>query len=335
MSVYKIPVSVIQSIHSAMARFRWGQRALERKIHWKSWEALCNLKCIGGLGFRDLGVFNEALLGRQAWRLVQAPGSLMGRVLKAKYYPQSSFVDAFLGSANSFSWKSIWGSKSLLKEGLLWRVADGKSIKIWEDPWVCIEGNRFLNGPPVEGLEKVCELIDSERACWRSDRIMAAFSEVDARAILSIPLSERLPCDSLTWAFSKNGIYSVKTAYMVGKSCNFDEFQQAWVRIWSLNVSPKVRHFLWRVCSGTLPVRALLKYRHLLEDDICPLCKKSSKTVCHMLFECELAKEALELGGFLEMIPREGVSSVRQLMEGWCDVNAEKVEGWAVLAWSL
>ena len=64
MSVYKVPVSVIQSIHSAMTRFFWGQPGAERKIHWKSWEFLCNPKYIGGMGFRDLGVFNEALLRR-------------------------------------------------------------------------------------------------------------------------------------------------------------------------------------------------------------------------------------------------------------------------------
>lgn len=80
-------MSVIQSIHSAMARFWWGQQGAERKIH-------CNSKCLGGMGFHDLGVFNEALLERQAWRLVQAARSLTGRVLKAKYYPHSSFVEA-------------------------------------------------------------------------------------------------------------------------------------------------------------------------------------------------------------------------------------------------
>ena len=153
MGVYRIPVGVLQGIHAAMARFWWGQQGTERKIHWKSWETLCQPKCCGGLGFRNLGVFNEALLGRQAWRLIQFPGSLLSRVMQAKYYPHSTFLESHLGPVGSYSWRSIWGAKSLVKEGILWRVGDGESIRVWQDPWVGKEASRFLATTPVAGVE--------------------------------------------------------------------------------------------------------------------------------------------------------------------------------------
>lgn len=77
MSDYKVPVSVIHSTQSTMPQFWWGKKGSKRKIHQKSWESLCNPKCLDEIGFRDLGVFNEALLGRQSWKLVRVSESLI------------------------------------------------------------------------------------------------------------------------------------------------------------------------------------------------------------------------------------------------------------------
>lgn len=66
MGIYKFPTLVTNAISSAMARFFWGQTDSRRRIHWRSWKSMCELKCFGGLGFKDLEVFNDVLLGRQA-----------------------------------------------------------------------------------------------------------------------------------------------------------------------------------------------------------------------------------------------------------------------------
>lgn len=107
MSVYKIPSEVNTKIHSLIAKFWWGNGDDKHRMHWRSWESLCQLKCFDGMGFRDLAVFNEAMLGRQAWRLVRAPKALLARVMKSKYYPKSDFLGSALGLQGSFTWRSI------------------------------------------------------------------------------------------------------------------------------------------------------------------------------------------------------------------------------------
>ncbi|XP_021729758.1 uncharacterized protein LOC110696712 [Chenopodium quinoa] len=87
-------------------------------------------KSMGGMGFRDLRVFNQALLAKQGWRLYNNTNSLLYGVLKARYYKKSDFINAARGHDPSYSWRSIWGVKALLIDGLKWRVGNGSSIKV-------------------------------------------------------------------------------------------------------------------------------------------------------------------------------------------------------------
>ncbi|XP_048499407.1 putative ribonuclease H protein At1g65750 isoform X2 [Beta vulgaris subsp. vulgaris] len=333
MGVYKLPISVIQKIHSAMARFWWGSSNTQRKIHWKSWESLCTLKCLGGMGFKDLRVFNDALLGRQAWRLVREPNALFARVMKAKYYSKCDFLDAPLGCSSSYSWSSIWSSKALLKEGVVWRVGNGTCIKIWDDPWVVDESGRYIASERNDAYNTVNELIDFDSMEWRVEVLETLFVERDVRCILSTPLSLLPMKDELTWAFTKDGCYSVKTAYMLGKGGKLDNFHQAWVFIWSMEVSPKVRHFLWRLCTMTLPVRALLRHRHMIEDDSCPLGCGAAETPGHAIYGCPHVRDIWTGSGCAGIWQDEEDNTFLDIILCWRDMDPKLVTKGAYLAW--
>ncbi|CAL1383925.1 unnamed protein product [Linum trigynum] len=89
MSVFRIPDGIIDDIHSLMANYWWGQKGTERRSHWKKWEKLCRPKEDGGMGFRDLKIFNKAMLTKQLWNIHVRPTSLVARLLKAKYHPRT------------------------------------------------------------------------------------------------------------------------------------------------------------------------------------------------------------------------------------------------------
>ncbi|CAL1378053.1 unnamed protein product [Linum trigynum] len=65
MSIFKVPDGILDEIHTLITRLWWGQRGEERKTPWVAREALICTQEQGGIGFRNLKGFNQALLARQ------------------------------------------------------------------------------------------------------------------------------------------------------------------------------------------------------------------------------------------------------------------------------
>lgn len=68
---------------------------------------------------------------KQAWRLLDNPGSLCARLLKAKYFPNANMLDTVFSGNASAVWKGIEYALELVKKGMIWRVGDGRSIRTW------------------------------------------------------------------------------------------------------------------------------------------------------------------------------------------------------------
>lgn len=100
------------------------------KISWVSWDRMCKKKGDGGMGYRRLTDFNEALLAKQAWRVLHMPDLLSSRILRARYFPGTTFLKACVGYRPSYVWRSIWGSKWVLEKGCKWVIGDGKCVNI-------------------------------------------------------------------------------------------------------------------------------------------------------------------------------------------------------------
>lgn len=60
-------------------------------MSWVSWNRLTLPKFAGGLGFREIEKFNDALLAKLAWRVLKFPESLLSQTLLGKYCHSTPF----------------------------------------------------------------------------------------------------------------------------------------------------------------------------------------------------------------------------------------------------
>lgn len=137
------------------------------------------------MGFRDLEAFNQALLAKQGWRLLQHPDSLVATIMRDKFYRGSDFLNARLGHNPSYAWRSIFNAMEFLEQGLFWRVGNGDNIQIWRDKWIPTPSS-FQVQSPVEGLHpdaKVSCLINPNSGGWNVPLIQRSFTVAEADTI--------------------------------------------------------------------------------------------------------------------------------------------------------
>ena len=49
----------------------------------------------------------------------------------------------------------------------------------------------------------------------------------------------------------------------------------------------KIKHFIWKACSNSLPTKENLLRRRVLQHSVCHLCARESEDVFHALWGCE------------------------------------------------
>lgn len=176
MGCFDLTKTICDQISTLICRYWWNQQEGKHKIHWLSWEKMIQPKKMGGMGFRDIHVFNMAMLAKQGWRLAQNPESLCARVLKAKYFSNSSVIEAQPRQGMSYTWRSILRGIQALNLGVIWRLGDGESINIWRDPWLPRDYSRRPITPRGRSLvTQVADLINPITGAWDADLVKDMF----------------------------------------------------------------------------------------------------------------------------------------------------------------
>jgi hypothetical protein len=224
MSLFQLQASVTKRIEKLQRDFLWGKLGEEFKFHLVSWSKVCSSISEGGLGIRNLLVFNRAMLDKWMWRYEIERDAWWRIVVDSKY---GSLWGGWcsLEPAGTFEvrlWKNIrkgWESFSSFSRLV---VQDGTRIRFWHDLWC---GNTVLKDAflVLFGIARSndasvaanVELLGSsiqwnvsftrEAHDWEVG-VFASFLQV-----LHLVTVRKGSKDELLWVPSKRGIFKVKS----------------------------------------------------------------------------------------------------------------------------
>ncbi|PNY15474.1 ribonuclease H [Trifolium pratense] len=142
---------VISSVWKKLSSWKChsaGGSVEPKKVHWVKWDRVCKPKEEGGLGIRNLKLFNIALLGKWWWRLKNEKDLLWCRVLLGRYGKDLGFVK----NKSSLWWRDLndianfksQGRDRWFEDHLTKVVGNGRKTLFWNEPWV--EGDTLMLG---------------------------------------------------------------------------------------------------------------------------------------------------------------------------------------------
>jgi len=104
---------------------------------------------------------------------------------------------------------------------------------------------------------RVCELIDLLYETWKQVIIYDVFNERDSQMILAMLIDPSLHKDKLIRSYTRNGVYSVKSAYYHATESLIDNsslhVEGDWPTLWSINFPRTIKIFIKRTLGDCLP----------------------------------------------------------------------------------
>lgn len=87
----------------------------------------------------------------------------MSSVMRSKYFPRVHPLEAQIGSNPSYVGRSIMAVKDITLHGTIWRIGNGRQVRVWRDKWIVDAADNMLHPNPDKEIDEslmVAELID-------------------------------------------------------------------------------------------------------------------------------------------------------------------------------
>ncbi|GJT64029.1 RNA-directed DNA polymerase, eukaryota, reverse transcriptase zinc-binding domain protein [Tanacetum coccineum] len=92
----------------------------------------------GGLGLKDLGVWNEVLMTKRLWNVAVKKDTLWIKWIYKEKLKDKSIWEAECDSNCTVGWKNILSLRVKIRKHVRWKVGNGRSVNVWHENWCSV-----------------------------------------------------------------------------------------------------------------------------------------------------------------------------------------------------
>ena len=286
-----LPKRILKVIEQKFRSFLWNGVEGSSKGSKIAWSDICIPKKEGGLGIKDLSLWNKALMIRHIWNLVYGTNNLWTSWINAYHLKGSSLWEVKAPHTCSWNWRKLLHLRPLVRPLFQHIIGSGLKTSLWFDNWHPDGPIRskwssrviYDSGLPINA--KVNAIVRGDN--WRWPVAMSIdLAEIKSRMPSYNPNS--LLDDIIRWLPSPNGIYSAASAM---ESLRTHHSLVPWFNIvWFPQNIPRMGFILWLAIKGRLSTLDRVQRYDPQVIATCVLCNSQTETHAHLFFECLYSK---------------------------------------------
>ncbi|CAG7867093.1 unnamed protein product, partial [Brassica rapa] len=289
-STFILPKACVKRINSLCGVFLW-QGNIERHHSARvSWENITKPKEEGGLGIKDLSLWNKACCLKLIWLLFFQAGSVWVAWFRQEVL-QGNLSNLWTTRPHRrFSWQvnKLLKLSPLIYNWIKLRVCNGLTCRFWSDNWSCHGNMRdylqlgITSSLGIQDLATLASL--HSNGTWR---LPPARSErqVEIHALLSTVLLNDED-DFYEWEI-EGKIHTSYSIGMVYAHLRIHAPAVPWCKtVWNKGGIPRHSFLTWLFVLNRCPTRDRIIGWGLQSSPLCLLCNSAPESRDHLFFEC-------------------------------------------------
>ena len=137
MGLFILPKKIINKVDQLLRSFLWSGPELKFKGAKVSWDSITCLKSEGGLGIKEMDVWNKACMARLIWNICQvSSSSLWVDWVKTHLIRGHSFWDIPIPRCCSWTWRKVLQLRGEVRPLIRHSIGVGLNTWLWFDSWL-------------------------------------------------------------------------------------------------------------------------------------------------------------------------------------------------------